>query len=74
MADLRAMRPYQSKFNVRQAADPRLDAWRGGSAWAREDGFEAASLSREQYEECGPDYLAEHCNSNVFVQPDAEES
>jgi len=64
------LRPFGSAFTVQHADNGRLDAWRGASAWSRRDDLQQASLSRAQYDECGPDYLAEHCASNVHVLPE----
>jgi actin-related protein len=54
-------RPFGSVFKVRQAKDPKLDAWRGASKWA----MDAASskqinkkfITKADYDEYGADYL-----------------
>lgn len=70
-------RPYEG-LNVRLAEDPILDAWRGAAGFARDGGeeFDDACVSRQNYEEMGPEYLKEHAASNVYykrpVDPERE--
>ncbi|CAL1298090.1 unnamed protein product [Larinioides sclopetarius] len=66
--ELLAMRPFQSKFNVQLADDPLLDAWRGARKWAlNEENLKKFSVTRQEYEEKGGDYLKDHMCSNHFV-------
>ncbi|RKP05880.1 hypothetical protein THASP1DRAFT_25700 [Thamnocephalis sphaerospora] len=67
-ATLTSLLPVGSPHQVRLAADPLLDAWRGGARWARTnaDAFRRASITRAQYEEFGPEYLAESAFSNPY--------
>jgi hypothetical protein len=68
-AELRASQPFQASISVTVAAQPHLDAWRGGARWAATDSFASALVTRAEYAEYGPDYLHEHAASNVFVRP-----
>lgn len=57
---------------VTRAADPRLDAWRGAQSWASETvkqhgSMHSVAVSRQEYEEKGPEYLKEHSWANVYV-------
>ncbi|GFT64993.1 actin-related protein 5 [Nephila pilipes] len=66
--ELLAMRPFQSKFNVQLAVDPLLDAWRGAKKWAQnDDNLKKFSVTRQEYEEKGGDYLKDHMCSNHYV-------
>lgn len=59
--------PVGSLLNVRKAADPSLDAWRGMAGWSMSDEFEAGSTTRAEYLEKGHDYLTEHAYSNQYI-------
>mmetsp|Transcript_11409 Transcript_11409/g.12958 ORF Transcript_11409/g.12958 Transcript_11409/m.12958 type:complete len:84 (+) Transcript_11409:2101-2352(+) len=60
------MRPQGTKLNIVKALDADLDAWNGGVMLAkRPDFIEETSISKAQYEECGPHYLREHFTSNL---------
>lgn len=65
-AEIRMMRPQGVPLNVVKAYDPDLDAWKGGVMFARRDDFlEETSISKAQYEECGPHYFKDHFASNL---------
>ena len=65
-AEIQMMRPQGSPLNVVKAFNPDLDAWLGGVMFARrEDFLDQTSISKAQYEECGPHYLKEHFASNI---------
>lgn len=49
-----------------RAADPLLDAWRGGALYAQQPEFLSYCLTKADYEEKGSEYLKEHPVSNVF--------
>ena len=63
-ASLRAEMPFGSTVAVYSASRPQLDAWRGASAWAAA-APESAFITRANFAEMGPQYLAEHHNSNT---------
>ncbi|MCJ1316881.1 Nuclear actin-protein involved in chromatin remodeling [Xylographa vitiligo] len=62
--DLRSVLPVEAILSVRRAADSLNDAWRGAAQWAREPGFTAVSVTREEYSEKGSEYLKEHDRGN----------
>ena len=65
--ELRACLPVEAQLSVRTARDARLDAWKGAARWASErDEVVKAWVSREEYEEMGPDYIKEHDLGNAF--------
>lgn len=53
---------------LRVAEDPVLDAWRGAALLAEEakDQFARYSLTKAEYDECGPGYLKEHAFGNKY--------
>lgn len=55
--ELRVVLPIEAELQVRRAADPLLDAWKGAAGWAREGGTGKAAVSREEYLEKGSEYL-----------------
>lgn len=66
-AELLAMRPFQSLFSVTLAKNPATDSWRGARQCAMQRDFLSKfAIKRADYEEKGPDYLKEHCYSNVL--------
>jgi actin-related protein 5 len=54
---LRAMLPAGSELKVRRAQDALLDAWKGAAGWAGTSGWKAAKITREEYQEKGPEYI-----------------
>lgn len=67
--ELRPHYPIGTAINVRRAKDPLLDPWRGAALYARDTSlFDLASVSRQQWEECGHDYLQEFSLSNRFFR------
>eukprot|EP00126_Sphaerothecum_destruens_P015142 Sdes_comp9064_c0_seq1m501 len=58
--------PFQSKFRVSAAKDPRLDPWKGASLFCRNQNFSKQCLTRADYEEKGSHYLLEHSCSNLY--------
>ncbi|XP_068688119.1 actin-related protein 5-like [Montipora foliosa] len=67
--ELLAIRPFQSTFKVITAANPALDAWFGARKWARalSTNLKSVSVTREEYDEKGGEYLKEHFASNLYV-------
>ncbi|XP_015765936.1 PREDICTED: actin-related protein 5-like [Acropora digitifera] len=67
--ELLAIRPFQSTFRVTTAANPALDAWCGARKWARSmsGNLKTVSVTRQEYEEKGGEYLKEHFASNLYV-------
>lgn len=58
--ELRSKRPYGSSINAIRASDPSTDAWRGASFFAASAAFSKSVISREEYDENGPDWLRKH--------------
>lgn len=54
---LQALLPAGSPLEVRRAKDALLDAWKGAAGWAGSSAWKAAAISREEYQEKGPDYI-----------------
>lgn len=54
---LRALLPAESPLAVRRAEDALLDAWKGAAGWAGSSAWKTARISREEYQEKGPDYI-----------------
>ncbi|XP_064632703.1 actin-related protein 5-like [Lineus longissimus] len=65
--ELRAIRPFQSLFNVNTAKNPTLDAWYGEKKFATSPDFKSHSITRSEYEEKGGEYLKEHEASNRYL-------
>jgi len=65
--ELRAMRPFKSKFRVFLAENAEMDAWLGARQWAQNvPNLTEASITRAEYEEFGEGYLKEHKCSNIY--------
>ncbi|KAK3686850.1 Actin-related protein 5 [Vermiconidia calcicola] len=64
--ELRAVLPADVQMCVRRAKDPVLDAWKGAAKWASSSGSRQAFITREEYQEMGPDYIKEHNLGNVY--------
>lgn len=65
--EIRAIRPFQSTFNIYTASDPILDAWHGARKWSLLPDLAQRSIPLSDYEEKGGDYLREHCSSNRYI-------
>lgn len=61
--ELKAVRPFQSIFNVHKASDPSCDAWKGARDFAK-GAPQEAYFTKAQYHECGSDYFVDHYTSN----------
>lgn len=54
--------------DVFSTVNPVLDAWNGARKWARSlNNLQAVSVTREEYDEKGGEYLKEHFASNRYV-------
>ncbi|XP_048586929.1 actin-related protein 5 [Nematostella vectensis] len=66
--ELLAIRPFQSTFRLHSAANPVLDAWCGARKWVTSlTSLQSASITQQEYEEKGGEYLKEHFSSNLFL-------
>jgi len=63
--EYRAFLPVEAPLKVRTASDPILDSWRGMSKWAQSGEADSAYLTKQEYEEMGPDYIKEHNLGNI---------
>ncbi|KHN98206.1 Actin-like protein [Metarhizium album ARSEF 1941] len=64
---LRALLPADSELKVRRAQDALLDAWKGAAGWAGTPAWKAATITREEYREQGPEYIKEHDMGNSYA-------
>ncbi|KAF4974656.1 hypothetical protein FZEAL_8456 [Fusarium zealandicum] len=64
---LRALLPADSPLAVRRAEDALLDAWKGAAGWAGTPAWKTAKISKEEYQEKGPEYIKEHDMGNSYV-------
>ena len=64
--DLRAVVPVDLGVRVRRARDPVLDAWKGAAGWAGRPEAKGGFVSREEWAECGGEYIREHNLGNVY--------
>lgn len=62
--------PVESGYpdlRVSEAKDAALDAWRGAAKWARQDKtFSSNLMTRQEWEECGHEWLKEHRFANRY--------
>ncbi|KAK3087425.1 hypothetical protein FSP39_005792 [Pinctada imbricata] len=65
--DLLELRPFKSKFNLSVANNPILDAWYGARQWALSPTLPIYSVTKEEYEEKGGEYLKENVTSNRYI-------
>lgn len=54
---LRSLLPADAPLAVRRAGDPLLDAWKGAAGWVGSPAWKTARISREEYQEKGPEYI-----------------
>ncbi|CAG8464587.1 16716_t:CDS:10 [Cetraspora pellucida] len=65
---LRSILPAGSPLQIIHAKDPVLDAWHGAALWARSSEFQNYSVTVEEYNECGGEYIKEHRFGNVYYK------
>lgn len=66
--EIRSFLPVGTSFNVRLAKDPLLDAWHGMQKWASSEECQQGYVTKEEYEEYGPEYIKEHGLGNVCLR------
>ncbi|PHH64823.1 hypothetical protein CDD81_3889 [Ophiocordyceps australis] len=59
--------PAGAPVVVRRARDGCLDAWRGAAGWAGSAAHAEARISRQDYQEKGPEYIKEHELGNSYA-------
>jgi hypothetical protein len=64
--ELRAYLPIDAELNVRQAADPTMDAWKGAAQWAAGADLGRSSVTRQEYLEKGSEYIKVSSTGPVF--------
>jgi actin-related protein 5 len=62
--ELMAYLPSGSPLEVRKAADPVVDAWKGAAEWASERA-KKGWITKAMYDEMGSDYIGEHDLGNA---------
>ncbi|KAL8652031.1 MAG: hypothetical protein Q9226_004439 [Calogaya cf. arnoldii] len=65
--ELRTVLPIEAPINLRKAKDPILDAWRGAAQWAAGAESNQRFVTREEYQEKGPEYMKEHNLGNAMA-------
>ncbi|CAG8761862.1 26539_t:CDS:10, partial [Dentiscutata erythropus] len=65
---LRSILPAASPLQLIHAKDPVLDAWHGAALWARSSEFQNYSVTIDEYNECGGEYIKEHRFGNVYYK------
>ncbi|XP_028967338.1 actin-related protein 5 [Galendromus occidentalis] len=65
--EIRAIRPFQSDFEIIMARQPDLDAWNGAKAIASDESVLQFAVSREDYDEFGPDFIKKFKWSNIYA-------
>lgn len=60
--------PTGAPLNVYRADDPILDPWKGMQKWANSEDSANCYVSKEEYEEMGPEYIKEHGLGNVSLR------
>lgn len=70
--ELLEMRPFQSKFGVRIAKDPSLDAWRGARKFATAGNLQKFQITREDYAEKGGEFVKEYFAGNAYFPTPSE--
>lgn len=68
------MRPFQSKFAVKIAKDPSLDAWHGAKKFATTgNNLQNYQITKQEYSEMGGEYVKEYFASNKYFATPAGE-
>ncbi|KAH3679392.1 hypothetical protein WICMUC_001012 [Wickerhamomyces mucosus] len=65
--DFRSFLPVGAPLKVRSAVDPILDPWRGIAKWSSMSEAENSYLTKQEYDEMGPDYIKEHNLGNASL-------
>lgn len=67
-AEMTAVLPMGAPLHVYRAKDVQTDAWRGMQKWSISEEAKQSYVTRQEYEECGPEYLKEHGLGNVCLR------
>jgi actin-related protein 5 len=75
MRELMEIRPFQSSFAVKIAADPSLGCWKGMKKFASSgSNVSSFSISKEEYYEQGGEYIKENALSNRYYKSPLEKN
>lgn len=66
LTDLISIRPFRSEVNVTVMENCNLSAWHGARDFVRLDGHENYILTKQMYDEFGPEYFKVHIASNPY--------
>lgn len=66
--ELTSILPTGAPLNVYSAKDPLTDAWRGMQKWSFTEEAEKSYVTRQEYEEYGPEYIKEHGLGSVCLK------
>lgn len=67
-SELTEFLPTGTPLNVYRAQDPIIDPWRGMQKWASSPESSNCYVTKEEYEEFGPEYIKEHGLGNVSLR------
>ncbi|KAJ8928880.1 hypothetical protein NQ314_018486 [Rhamnusium bicolor] len=68
LVDLISIRPFKSEVNVRIMDNCSLSAWYGAKKFTNSSGFENYLLTKEMYDEYGPEYFKVHISPTFIIQ------
>lgn len=60
--------PVGTPFNITQAKDVFLDPWKGMQQWLQTPEAQESFVTKEEYEEYGPEYIKEHNLGNICLR------
>ncbi|CAG9813223.1 unnamed protein product [Phaedon cochleariae] len=66
LVDLISIRPFRSEVNVSIMGDSSLTAWYGARQFVRSGEFKKCLLTKNMFEEYGPEYFKTHVASNIY--------
>lgn len=66
--DFTSFLPVGTPLKVRRAKDPFLDPWKGMQLWANSEDGKKSFVSKEEFEEMGPEYIKEHGLGNICLK------
>lgn len=66
--DFTSFLPVGTPLRVRKANNPTIDPWKGMQKWASNPENQKHFVTKEEYEEMGPEYIKEHGLGNVCLR------
>lgn len=67
-AEMTLFLPTGTPIKVYRAKDPMTDAWRGMQKWSMSEEAKQSYVTKQEYEEYGPEYIKEHSLGNVSLR------